>query len=483
MAAGMIYTGTVTGVDEITGLPLVNVPALATRASFGPLETLAPGLAVGERVAVTNLGSSANSLMVLGRTGGRWPVIGEIPGLTGQLSALAAANAAEELRLTAVEALNATQDGRLTAVEGKNTTQDGRLTSVEARASALETRATSIEGVNGTQDTRLGTVEGRATALETRATAVESKNTTQDTAITAAQTAATNAQTAATAASAAVTTLRADTAGKATAKGQFLIATASGVVGAHAVVADGLGLIADSTATDGWSAKDILGMPKGLTGAVAATRYVGGTAGGAPTTGAFLVGDFVVDRNTGETWVCTVAGSPGTWVSSLAALRTALFGGPTRTAKPVCTLAMSGTTNRVLAASTDTYQDTQWSVVTDPESLFHSGAQPTNGFIQVPVAGRYDVEHLSLMGGVAGAFCIARIVLNTIATGSFVATDIRQVVSGLSEPFVVRARLVDRVLAASDKLYFAVWSSGASSVYPNSFGVKTGVVLRWVGVG
>jgi hypothetical protein len=50
----------------------------------------------------------------------------------------------------------------------------------------------------------------------------------------------------------------------------------------------------------------------GLTGAVAASRYVGATASGAPATGAFVLGDFVVDQ-TGTVWVCTVAGSPGTW--------------------------------------------------------------------------------------------------------------------------------------------------------------------------
>lgn len=51
----------------------------------------------------------------------------------------------------------------------------------------------------------------------------------------------------------------------------------------------------------------------GLTGAVTASRYVGGTATVAPTTGTFAVGDFVISAN-GATWVCTVAGTPGTWV-------------------------------------------------------------------------------------------------------------------------------------------------------------------------
>ena len=50
----------------------------------------------------------------------------------------------------------------------------------------------------------------------------------------------------------------------------------------------------------------------GLTGATAAVRFVGGTSSGAPTAGTFAVGDFVIDR-TGKVWICTTAGSPGTW--------------------------------------------------------------------------------------------------------------------------------------------------------------------------
>ena len=50
----------------------------------------------------------------------------------------------------------------------------------------------------------------------------------------------------------------------------------------------------------------------GLTGATAASRHVGATAGGAPTTGTFAKGDTVVDQN-GVLWVCIAAGSPGQW--------------------------------------------------------------------------------------------------------------------------------------------------------------------------
>lgn len=57
-------------------------------------------------------------------------------------------------------------------------------------------------------------------------------------------------------------------------------------------------------------------VASGLTGATATSRYVGATISGAPTTGTFAVGDHAIDQ-TGYIWICTGAGTPGTWVSVL----------------------------------------------------------------------------------------------------------------------------------------------------------------------
>ncbi len=51
----------------------------------------------------------------------------------------------------------------------------------------------------------------------------------------------------------------------------------------------------------------------GLTGSTAASRLVGATATGAPSSGAHSVGDVAIDQ-TGKIWVCTSAGTPGTFV-------------------------------------------------------------------------------------------------------------------------------------------------------------------------
>ena len=52
----------------------------------------------------------------------------------------------------------------------------------------------------------------------------------------------------------------------------------------------------------------------GLTGATAASRYAGATTSGAPVTGTFAVGDYVIDQ-TAAVWICTVAGAgtTATW--------------------------------------------------------------------------------------------------------------------------------------------------------------------------
>ena len=72
------------------------------------------------------------------------------------------------------------------------------------------------------------------------------------------------------------------------------------------------GALNGTTATFSGEVKGSDFAPTGLTGATAATRYVGGTTGGAPVSGTFAVGDWVVDQ-AATLWVCIAAGSPGTW--------------------------------------------------------------------------------------------------------------------------------------------------------------------------
>lgn len=113
------------------------------------------------------------------------------------------------------------------------------------------------------------------------------------------------------------------------------------------------------------------GLPLGLTGATAATRYVGGTTSAAPTTGPFVVGDFEV-RQDGGIEVCTTAGTPGSWKMR----------GGTPSGRAWCTSgtsASSGLETATLAAGGTMYGG----------MLFDSSGATG---LQVPVKGRYQVN-------------------------------------------------------------------------------------------
>jgi hypothetical protein len=56
-------------------------------------------------------------------------------------------------------------------------------------------------------------------------------------------------------------------------------------------------------------------IASGFTGSTAASRYMGAVASGAPASGAHVVGDWTIDQ-TGRMYICTVLGTPGTWVRS-----------------------------------------------------------------------------------------------------------------------------------------------------------------------
>lgn len=257
-ATGYVYPGRVVKIDP--GGPLVVVPMLAAQVPWGPLESAVADLQVGDRVIVTSLGTTRDQLIIIGRLPGRASSIGEIPDLTE--------------RLDDIDAHDAAQDGRLTTVEG-------RATTVEGRATSLEGRTTAVEGVNTTQNTRLTATEGVANG-----------------------------------AASGLTTLRSDTAGKVTAKGDLLAATAAGTLARVPVGASGLDLVADPAQPTGLAYAERRGLPYGggLPGATTPARFVGSTTSGAPTTGTFAVGDFVIDQ-IGVVWVCTAAGTPGTWTS------------------------------------------------------------------------------------------------------------------------------------------------------------------------
>lgn len=72
------------------------------------------------------------------------------------------------------------------------------------------------------------------------------------------------------------------------------------------------GLVTGNSLTASFNVTGQTIIAQGIGASIAAARWVGCTASGAPGSGTYLLGDFIVDQ-TGRMWVCTVAGTPGTW--------------------------------------------------------------------------------------------------------------------------------------------------------------------------
>ncbi|HJQ08017.1 MAG TPA: right-handed parallel beta-helix repeat-containing protein [Candidatus Saccharimonadales bacterium] len=92
---------------------------------------------------------------------------------------------------------------------------------------------------------------------------------------------------------------------------------ANGGQTAGSIVAGGSTLLNNNVIGNGVAINPPPGASALTTGATAATRYAGGTVSGAPSSGTFLLGDFVIDQ-TGNIWICTAAGTPGTWKAAAA---------------------------------------------------------------------------------------------------------------------------------------------------------------------
>lgn len=70
-----------------------------------------------------------------------------------------------------------------------------------------------------------------------------------------------------------------------------------------------------NTAYPLWLKNSAVTLASGITGATQPSRWAGATTSGAPTSGTFAAGDFVIDL-TGRIWICATAGTPGTWVQA-----------------------------------------------------------------------------------------------------------------------------------------------------------------------
>ena len=99
----------------------------------------------------------------------------------------------------------------------------------------------------------------------------------------------------------------------------------------------------------------------GVGNATSATRYVGGTVNGAPTSGTFSVGDFIIDQ-TGTIWVCTTAGTPGTWTTTISS-HLSLRSASATVGRNEITLFSGSTASQTLTAPSNPIDGSNWTVI------------------------------------------------------------------------------------------------------------------------
>lgn len=207
----------------------------------------------------------------------------------------------------------------------------------------------------------------------------------------------------------------------------------------------------------------------GLTGSTAASRYVGATAGGAPTTGAHLVGDFVVDQ-TGKFWVCTVAGTPGTWAQAggldttkVPLTQTQTVGVPLQVFRVQSSDATKGPW--VMTVDDALFNVTQdqvgrWGYNNGPGGTKYLDAEPSFGFIieqDFDEAGYHWVENYTEFYGKTS---VAKTVSNKALTSN-VATITTSTAHGLSVGQGVKVAIADAAFDGN----FTVASTPTSTTF------------------
>jgi len=113
----------------------------------------------------------------------------------------------------------------------------------------------------------------------------------------------------------------------------------------------------------------------GVGNATTATRYVGGTANGAPSSGTYAVGDFIVDQ-TGTIWVCTTAGTPGTWTTTISS-HLQLRSATATVGRNEITLFSGSTASQTLTAPSNPIDGSNWTVINKASVAVTLGFTPS----------------------------------------------------------------------------------------------------------
>lgn len=175
---GYAHRGSITGESELDGYWFVRCSAINPARPVGPYAATVPGLTVGDRVLLTQIGTTRDDLVITGKLppdplDSILPIdIGDVTGLQTALDDKAAAadltalqgdlasfQASTSLNFGAVTGKNDEQDGRLTAVETDNGDQWDQMAAFSGSLAALDGRLDTVEPTVSSHTTELAALQ------------------------------------------------------------------------------------------------------------------------------------------------------------------------------------------------------------------------------------------------------------------------------------------------------------------------------------
>ena len=233
----------------------------------------------------------------------------------------------------------------------------------------------------------------------------------------------------------------------------------------------------------------------GLTGATSASRYAGATTSGAPASGTFAVGDFVLDQS-GKAWICVTAGTPGSWApigSGTGAIPPSLHGLAAMNMDPSVvntTTAPSASTHyvfKVVAQSTQTVSKAYFFIATTAgvgcSGWYASLYDSSGNLIAGSTSSADQAAQFQATGSVAASFGAATSVVAGktyyISLGAGTATTM-PTMARISNGFAANIGLTNGVASATSPRWGTAANAYASGVAPGTLGTISGQSITWL---
>lgn len=176
---GYVHRGTITGAGSAAGYWMVRCSAINPARPIGPYPAAAPSLEIGDRVLLTQVGTTRDDLVITSKLppdplDSILPIdISDVTGLEDALDARAT-----DLELaSAVSTLNAA----ITAEHDTNVTQDGRLSGHDTAIADLQAADASLDGRLDTAESNIATntssIATNTSAIGTHTSQISALNT------------------------------------------------------------------------------------------------------------------------------------------------------------------------------------------------------------------------------------------------------------------------------------------------------------------